>query len=158
MDPRRRYYHPEVGFNYRMTNIQAALGCSQLEHAEQILRRRQALARAYDAGLAGIPGLGWPAPMPWEESVCWMVSVLIEPAFWLDRDAVAAGLRQRGIDSRPFFVPLHEQPPYLAGDAGFPAAAALSRQGINLPSGTALEPGEIATVCAALRELANAAA
>jgi perosamine synthetase len=83
--------------------------------------------------------------------------VLIEPAFGLDRDAVAAGLRARGVDSRPFFVPLHEQPPYLAGGA-FPAAAALSRQGINLPSGTALEPGEIATVCAALRELANAAA
>ncbi|MBV8202981.1 MAG: DegT/DnrJ/EryC1/StrS family aminotransferase [Acidobacteria bacterium] len=165
MDPRRRYYHPEIGFNYRMTNIQAALGCSQLEHADQILRRRQALARAYDAGLAGIPGLGWPVPMPWEESVCWMYSVLIEPAFGLDRDAVAAGLRARGVDSRPFFVPLHEQPPYLvgggardAGDDGFPAAAALSRQGINLPSGTALAADEIATVCAALRELANAAA
>jgi perosamine synthetase len=157
MDPRRRYYHPEIGFNYRMTNIQAALGCSQLEHAEQILQRRQALAHAYDAGLAGIPGLSWPVPMPWEQSVCWMYSVVIEPAFGLDRDAVAAGLRERGIDSRPFFVPLHEQPPYLA-EGGFPVAAALSRQGINLPSGTALEPDEIATVCAALRELANAAA
>jgi perosamine synthetase len=157
MDPRRRYYHPEVGFNYRMTNIQAALGCSQLEHAAEILRRRQALARAYDAGLAGIPGLAWPVAMPWEESVCWMYSVLVEPAFGLDRDAVAAGLRERGIDSRPFFVPLHEMPPYLDGGS-FPVAAALSREGINLPSGTALGLDEIATVCGALRELANAAA
>lgn len=157
MDPHRRYYHPEIGFNYRMTNIQAALGCSQLEHAAEILGRRQAVARAYDAGLAGIPGLVWPVPMPWEESVCWMYSVLIEPAFGLDRDEVAAGLRARGVDSRPFFVPLHELPPYLDGGA-FPVATALSRQGINLPSGTALTPDEIATVCGALRELANAVA
>jgi len=157
MDPRRRYYHPEVGFNYRMTNIQAALGCSQLEHAAEILRRRQALARAYDAGLAGISGLTWPEAMPWEESVCWMYSVLVEPDFGLDRDAVAAGLRARGVDSRPFFVPLHELPPYLDGGS-YPVASALSRQGINLPSGTALSPDEIATVCGALRELANAAA
>jgi perosamine synthetase len=157
MDPQRRYYHPEIGFNYRMTNIQAALGCSQLEHADEILGRRQAIARAYDAGLAGIPGLAQAVPMPWEESICWMYSVLVEPAFGADRDAVAAGLRARGIDSRPFFVPLHEMPPYRC-DGAFPAATLLSRQGINLPSGTALTAGEIATVCGALRELANAAA
>src|SRR5579863_8649113 len=157
MDPQRRYYHPEIGFNYRMTNIQAALGCSQLEHAEEILHRRQAVAQAYDAGLAGIRGLTWPQAMPWEESVCWMYSVLIEPELGLDRDAVAAGLRARGVDSRPFFVPLHEQPPYRSDDP-FPVAASLSRRGINLPSGTALRPEEIATVCGALRELANAAA
>jgi perosamine synthetase len=157
MDPRRRYYHPEIGFNYRMTNIQAAIGCSQLEHAEEILARRRAIARAYDAGLAGIPGLAGPRTMPWEESICWMYSVLVEPAFGLDRDAVAAGLRARGVDSRPFFVPLHELPPYHSGEP-FPAATALARQGINLPSGTALGAGEIAIVCGALRELANAAA
>jgi perosamine synthetase len=157
MDPQRRYYHPEIGFNYRMTNIQAALGCSQLEHADEILGRRQAIARAYEAGLAGIPGLAQAVAMPWEESICWMYSVLVEPAFGADRDAVSAGLRARGIDSRPFFVPLHEMPPYRC-DGAFPAATLLSRQGINLPSGTALTAGEIATVCGALRELADAAA
>jgi perosamine synthetase len=140
-----------------MTNIQAAIGCSQLEHADEILGRRQAIARAYDAGLAGIPGLAQAAAMPWEESICWMYSVLVEPAFGADRDAVATGLRARGIDSRPFFVPLHEMPPYRC-DGAFPAATLLSRQGINLPSGTALSAGEIATVCGALRELADAAA
>jgi perosamine synthetase len=157
MDPRRRYFHTEVGFNYRMTNIQAALGCSQLEHAEEILDRRQAIARAYDEGLAGIRGLGFAAAAPWAESVCWMYSVLVEPSFGLGRDAVAAELKARGIDSRPFFVPLHEMPPYRT-DAAFPVSSDLSHQGINLPSGTALEPAEIATVCSALRELANAAA
>ncbi|HVT19640.1 MAG TPA: DegT/DnrJ/EryC1/StrS family aminotransferase [Thermoanaerobaculia bacterium] len=156
MDPERRYYHPEIGFNYRMTNIQAALGCSQLEHATEILRRREAIARAYDAGLAGIPGLAWPAPAPGAESVCWMYSVLVEPAFGRDRDEVCAGLHARGIDSRPFFVPLHELPPLRAAGP-FPVATMLSRQGINLPSGTGLTPEEIAAVCRALRELAKPA-
>jgi perosamine synthetase len=157
MDPHRRYFHTEVGFNYRMTNIQAALGCSQLEHAEEILRRRQGIAHAYDEGLAGIRGIAFPRPAALEESICWMYSVLVEPAFGLGRDAVSAELRARGIDSRPFFVPLHEMPPYRA-EAPFPVSSELSRQGINLPSGTALTPEEIATVCRALRELANAAA
>ena len=157
MDPQRRYFHTEVGFNYRMTNIQAALGCSQLEHADEILRRRRAIAAAYDAGLAGIPGLRPAVAAPGAEAVCWMYSVLVEPDFGLDRDAVGAALRERGIDSRPFFVPLHEMPPYLvdAGAAAFPVATRLARQGINLPSGTGLTMEEIATVCAALRDLSE---
>src|SRR5262245_9431512 len=109
MDPQRRYYHPAVGFNYRMTNIQAAIGCAQLEQAESILQRRKVIAAAYEAGLADLPGLVRPPAQPWAESVHWMYSVLIEPGFGPDRDAVCDGLRARGVDSRPFFVPLHEQ-------------------------------------------------
>jgi perosamine synthetase len=161
MDPHRRYFHTEVGFNYRMTNIQAALGCAQIEHADDILSRRQAIADAYRAGLAGIRGLvGQPPPPggPGGEAVCWMYSVLVdEQEFGRDRDAVSVGLRERGIDSRPFFVPLHEMPPYRS-DAAFPVATALSRQGINLPSGTGLSREEIAQVCGALRELAGGTA
>src|SRR5262249_45229784 len=115
MDPHRRYFHTEVGFNYRMTNIQAALGCAQLEHADEILARRRAIARAYHDGLAGVRGLreqGPPPGGPGGESVCWMYSVLVDEAeLGLSRDAVSAALRERGIDSRPFFVPLHEMPP-----------------------------------------------
>ena len=154
MDPKRRYYHPEVGFNYRMTNIQAAIGCAQLEQAESILARRKAIAAAYEAGLAGIPGLRLPPAAPWAESVYWMYSVLVEPAFGRDRDTVREGLRGRGVDSRPFFVPLHELPPY-GTETTFPVATALGRTGINLPSGTGLTPEEIQTVCQALRDLAR---
>jgi perosamine synthetase len=153
MDPERRYYHPEVGFNYRMTNIQAAIGCAQLEQAEAILARRKGIAGAYEAGLAGIPGLARPPAEPWAESVHWMYSLLVEPAFGLDRDQVRERLRARGIDSRPFFVPLHELPPYRT-TAPFPVATRLARSGINLPSGTGLEPSEIATICRALRDVA----
>ena len=154
MDPRRRYYHPEIGFNYRMTNIQAAIGCAQLEQAGAILDRRKAIAAAYEAGLAGIPGLTRPPAEPWAENVYWMYSVLIEPAFGPDRETVRAGLRARGVDSRPFFVPLHELPPHRTAGA-FPVATALAAKGLNLPSGTGLQTEEIATVCSALRDLAR---
>ena len=154
MDPRRRYYHPEIGFNYRMTNIQAAIGCAQLEQVDAILARRKSIAAAYEVGLAGIPGLTRPPAEPWAENVYWMYSVLVEPAFGMDREAVRAGLRERGIDSRPFFVPLHDLPPYRVGTP-FPVATTLSAKGINLPSGTGLLQEEIARVCDALRELAR---
>jgi perosamine synthetase len=152
MDPRRRYYHPEIGFNYRMTNIQAAIGCAQIEQVDAILSRRKGIAAAYEAGLAGIAGLTGPPAEPWAENVYWMYSVLVEPAFGLDRDAVREGLRERGIDSRPFFVPLHELPPYRL-DTHFPVTTALAAKGINLPSGTGLRTDEISQVCDALREL-----
>jgi perosamine synthetase len=154
MDPHRRYYHPEIGFNYRMTNIQAAIGCAQLEQAEAILERRKAIAAAYEAGLAGLPGLVRPPAAPWAESVYWMYSVLLEPGFGRDRDAVREGLREQGVDSRPFFVPLHELPPYRTG-SDFPVTTRLAGSGINLPSGTGLTADEIATVCRALRSLAK---
>jgi perosamine synthetase len=81
-----------------------------------------------------------------------MYSVLVEPAYQASRDAVIAGLRARGVDSRPFFVPLHELPPYRL-EAPFPVSTSLSARGINLPSGTGLSLEDIATVCAALRTL-----
>lgn len=154
MDPARRYYHPEIGFNYRMTNIQAAIGCAQLEQAEAILARRKAIAAAYEAGLAAIPGLARPPAEPWAENVYWMYSVLIEASFGRDREAVREGLRARGVDSRPFFVPLHELPPYRDA-APFPVATALGASGINLPSGTGLRLEDIAHVCDVLRELSR---
>jgi perosamine synthetase len=152
MDRTRRYYHPEIGFNYRMTNIQAAIGCAQLEQAEAILDRRKSIAAAYQTGLADLPGLTPPPAEPWAENVYWMYSVLVEPTPSLDRDAVREGLRARGVDSRPFFVPIHELPPYR-NTAPFPVASRLAQTGINLPSGTGLTAEQIGRVCQALREL-----
>ena len=138
MDPRRRYYHPEIGFNYRMTNIQAAIGCAQLEQVDAILARRKVIAGAYETGLAGIPGLTRPPAEPWAESVHWMYSVLIEPgvrvraAMPSSRDSGCAGSTParsscRSTSCRP-----------TALDAPFPVATALGARGINLPSGTGL--------------------
>jgi len=154
MDGKRRYYHPAVGFNYRMTNVQAAIGCAQLEAIDEILARRRRIAEAYARGLDGIPGLALQPRAGWAEPVCWMFSALVEEAFGLDRAEVIAGLRERGVDSRPFFVPLHELPPYR-DEGPYPVAEALGRTGINLPSGNRLTPEAIETVCRALRELAT---
>lgn len=157
MDPHRRYWHSEVGFNYRMTNIQAAIGCAQLERIEEILERKRRIAELYNQGLAGIPGLVLPSRAAWAGHVYWMYSVLVEDAFGMDRDRVIAALRDRGVDSRPFFVPLHELPPYRAGyDLHLPVAEALSRGGLNLPSGPRLSREQVAFICQMLRELQGA--
>jgi perosamine synthetase len=152
MDTTRRYYHVEVGFNYRMTNIQGAIGCAQLEHQEAILTRRRALAAAYATGLAGNDSLDAPPAQPWAENVHWMYSIVIGPAFGLDRDGLAQALDARGIETRPFFVPLHELPAFRSCDP-FPVTTHLARSGLNLPSGSGLTSDQIRAVCTVIREL-----
>lgn len=156
MDPERRYWHPEVGFNYRMTNIQAAIGCAQMERIDEILARKRRIAQQYADELRGVPGLT-PAPCaPWAESVYWMYSVVVENGFGVERDQVMADLRARGIDTRPFFVPIHHLPPYRSG-VTLPVSDNLAARGINLPSGTGLTEDEIRTVAAALRAIQRGA-
>lgn len=153
LDPERRYYHAEIGFNYRLTNMQAAVGCAQMEQAGAILRRRAALAAAYDARLAGIRGIQTQPAAAWAEPICWMYSILIDPGtFGLTRDEAADALRQRGIETRPFFVALHDLPPYRRPP--LPASAALAASGLNLPSGNTLTAGDLDRVCRALGETA----
>ena len=146
------YYHPEIGFNYRMTNIQAAIGCAQMEEVTTLLERKRAIAAAYREGLASLPGLTLAPEADWARSVFWMYSVLIEPSFGKEREAVREGLRAAGIDTRPFFVPLHELPPYRSADS-LPVASRLGATGLNLPSGATLSPEQVAFVCRTLAAL-----
>ncbi len=152
MSPERVYWHPEVGYNYRMTNLQAAIGLGQLERVEEILAGKREVARLYQEGLAGIAGLRLPRELAWARSVFWMYSPLVEDEFPLDRDRLRQALDERGIDTRPFFHPLHTLPPYRQG-VELPVCQDLARRGINLPSGPDISPDEIAQVCTALREL-----
>jgi perosamine synthetase len=154
MDPHRRYWHPEVGFNYRMTNIQAAIGCAQMERIDEILARKRRIAAQYAEELRGVPGLTLAPCAPWAESVYWMYSVVVEDGFGLERDRVIAELRARGIDTRPFFIPLHQLPPYRSG-LPLPVSDHLAARGINLPSGTGLTEDEIRAVTAALHAIAK---
>lgn len=138
MDPLRRYWHPEVGFNYRMTNIQAALGCAQLERFDQMVSKRQALVDAYRDVLSDLPVTVNPA-MEWAKPAPWLTTVLLPP------DTGAAGLAEElrgvGVDTRPFFAPIETMPPYghfrsysASGSAGCPVASELYRRGILLPT------------------------
>ncbi len=154
MDPERPYWHSEIGFNYRMTNLQAALGLGQLERVEEILEGKRQVARLYAQGLAAVPGLCHPPAEPWARSVYWMYSLLVEEDFPLDRDGLRRALLAEGIETRPFFHPLHTLPPYERGQR-LPVCEDLARRGLNLPSGPAISPAEIERVCQAIRRAAE---
>jgi perosamine synthetase len=148
------YWHPEVAYNYRMTNVQAAIGLAQLERIEEMLAIRQRNAAHYNRRLAGLPGLGLPPDMDWAENVYWMYSVIVEDQFGLSRDELRARLKAAGIDSRPFFYPVHTLPMYNTGQT-LPVAEDLGRRGLNLPSGATLTTDQIDTICEALTEILN---
>ncbi|MDI6892269.1 MAG: DegT/DnrJ/EryC1/StrS family aminotransferase [Actinomycetota bacterium] len=152
MSPEKRYWHSRIGFNYRMTNLQAAVGVAQLERIEELIQRKREIAEIYASLLRDLPGVTLPPEASWAKNVYWMYSVLIEDDFGPKRDKVMTGLRERGVDSRPFFYPLHTLPPYNGGEK-FPVAEKIARKGINLPSGVTLTKEEIGRVIEALREL-----
>ena len=153
MSTSRRYWHDEVGFNYRMTNLQGALGVAQMERAESFLDRKRRLSREYDEGLADLPGIERRAPVSWADGVCWLYTVLLDPTAGISRDELVDKLYRNGIESRPVFYPLHEMPPYQSLTHGrtYPISTDLSRRGISLPSAVSLSPEEVRDVVATIR-------
>ena len=149
MDPERRYWHDEIGFNYRITNLQAALGVAQLERLDEFLARKRAIAAAYREGLRDVPGLSIQEEQPWVSSSWWMTTLRIDGSR-VDRDELAARLRADGVDTRPVFVPLHLLPPYRQAGP-LPVAEAVGSQGLSLPSSTVLSDSELEYVIASVR-------
>ena len=155
----RRFLHTELGFNYRMTNVQAAIGLAQLEQIDRFVERRRSNACLYNGRLRGTPGLTLPGEKPWAKNVYWMYSVVIEDAFGMSRDDLMGFLRQKGVDTRTFFIPMHVQPAFK--DAGlfegerYPVSEHLAARGLYLPSGSGLTEGQIRTVCEAIHQARN---
>jgi perosamine synthetase len=143
------YWHAEIGYNYRMTNVQAALGVAQLERIEEFIAARLRTVTHYDMRLAEVSRITRPPCAEWADNVYWMYTILIEDGFGLDRDTLMARLRQRGIETRPVFYPLHCLPMYQRGQK-LPVAEEIARKGLNLPSGSALTPEQVDAVCDAL--------
>ena len=156
-DPGRRFIHEEVGFNYRMTNIQAAIGVAQLERINDFVERRRAHAAAYHRLLGGIPGLTLPVEAPWAKNVYWMYGLQVGDAFGMTRDQLAARLAEEGIETRVFFHPMHAQPVFrrmgLFRGERCPVSEMLGNRGLYLPSGSGLEEGEIREICGAIRRI-----
>jgi perosamine synthetase len=148
VSPSRTYWHDVIGYNYRMTNLAAAIGVAQLERIEETLAAKRRIADRYRTALEGIPGVTFQPEMSWAKNVYWMVSILVDPS---QRDALMAFLKDRGVETRPFFYPAHTLPMYPS-DASFPVAEALGASGINLPSFAALTDQEIDTVCSLVCE------
>ncbi len=146
------YEHDAIGFNYRMTNLQAAVGCAQMERLGEFLAVKRRLQADYEAALAEIPGLS-PPPCPDDrDSACWMSTLVLDPA--VDAAAVRAGLRARHIDSRPFWRPIHAQAPYQKAPRGSMAECeALWPRILVLPCSTHLSTEEQQTVIAAVKEV-----
>lgn len=156
MDPARRYWFPIVGYNYRMTNIAAAIGVAQLEKSDWHLGRRREVFAWYRALLAGIPGVEWQPAAEWARHACWMFTVLLAPQF--DRDSIAARLHSGGIETRPVFPPMHLLPPYahLAPPGSLPIGEDLSRRGLNLPTGAHLSREDVERICTQLKAALSA--
>jgi perosamine synthetase len=151
---RRRFLHETLGSNYRLTNLQAALALPQIERMDEIVARKRAIAAAYTERLGAVDGLELPAERPWARSVYWMYGLLLSADTGLDADALAARLAERGVETRPFFLGMHEQPAFhrlgLFRGERYPVAERLARQGLYLPSGLALTDEQLELVCDAV--------
>jgi len=155
--PERRFYHTELGHNFRLTNLQAAIGLAQLERIEAHRQQKRWLGAAYTARLQDISGLQLPSEAPWARNVYWMYGVVLDEHTGLDATTFAQLLRERGVETRPFFLGMHEQPVFrqmgLFQNEHYPVAERLARQGLYLPSGMTLTETQIDQVCAAVRAI-----
>jgi perosamine synthetase len=147
MHPQRRYYHPELGVNYRMTALQAAVGRSQLQRIETILARKRRIARWYAERLADLGEIKTHPQMEDDaQGVYWMYSILLQD--FETRERVMHALADEQIETRPFFLPMSTLPPFRHSvPEPLPVSLDLSRRGLNLPSGPTLTEKEIDRIC-----------
>jgi perosamine synthetase len=142
MSKERKYWHPILGYNFRMTNIQAAIGLGQMNKIQVIIDKKREIAQTYSRGLEGVKGVVRPPEEKWGNNVFWLYSILIRPETGKKRDDLIEYLDQFQVASRPLFSPMPDMPFYAAGKH-FPTAQRISEQGISLPSGSALTAEQI---------------
>jgi perosamine synthetase len=151
-----RFYHEDLGFNFRMTNIQAAIGVAQLERIEQTVARRREVARAYSRGLQGLP-VQLPVEREWAGSIYWMYGLVLDESAGMDASGLAGLLAEKGVETRPFFLGMHEQPALqrrgLFRGERYPVAERLARRGLYLPSGAAITDEQVEQTVAAVAEV-----
>lgn len=152
--PDRRFYHTELGYNFRLTNMQAALGVAQIERIDEIVASKRWMGQAYTARLQDIEGLQLPVEEAWARQVYWMYGLVLDEATGIDAAGFAQRLQALGVQTRPFFLGMHEQPVFwergLFWGEHFPVAERIARQGLYLPSGLALTADQIDQVCEAV--------
>jgi perosamine synthetase len=155
----RHFWHTYLGYNYRMTNLQAAVGLAQVERLGELVAARRENRQRYEARLRGVPGLTLPSEAPGVTNVFWMYGILVEDDFGCTRDQLRAAFARRGIETRTFFIPMHLQPIYRKAHAGerYPVAESLCRKGLYLPSGPALTEDDIDLVAGEIQRARAAA-
>lgn len=153
--PERHFWHKELAFNYRMSNIQAAVGLAQTESLERFIEKKRLIARWYTNSLSGFRGLSLPVEKPYARNVYWMYGVRVDPDSGISRDRLRQSLADAGIESRVFFIPMHLQPVFSrsSGSRGsFPVAEELCRTGMYLPSGTGLNHEDIRYIAETVKD------
>lgn len=146
------YHYTQIGFNYRMSNLQAAVGVAQMEQIEKFIVARRRVVQLYDQFLEGIPGITLYQEPDWGKNVCWLYSVLIEDDYGPSRDGLINRLEENGIESKPFFEPLTTLPHFYNGEV-FPVAQSLSKRGISLPSSINLSIEQVEYITQIIRKI-----
>lgn len=147
MDPNRRYWFPMIGYNYRMTNIEAAIGLAQLEDVTWHLSKRQEIANLYHQYLQDSVNLiELPVEKEWASHSFWMYSILLKDTVKISRDEFMKLLEEAGIETRPVFYPMHVMPPYKEAEENYPVAVYIASRGINLPTHGLLTSEDIAFI------------
>lgn len=153
MDLDRRYWFSVVGYNYRMTNIQAAIGVAQMETIDQSLAERQRLSVWYDKALAHLQDkIILPQQKPWAKQVHWMYTLFLKEGNEQQRDRVMHQLDALGIETRPVFYPMHVLPPYLE-DTVYPVADLWAQRGFNLPTYQDLSESDVHRIADSLKQV-----
>lgn len=154
VSPEKRYWHVDVGYNYRMTNMQAAIGLGQLENISWHMEQRKRVAGLYEKYLGGLETYLKLQKVPGNcESVYWMSNVILQDAVTKPRDQVMKEMEECNIEMRPVFYPMHIMPPYFDEQASFPVAERLAARGISLPSHALLQEKEIKYICDCLKRI-----
>ena len=152
-----RYWHTVVGYNYRMTNIQAAIGLAQLKKVEKLIEKKRRIARIYSEELSNISGLRLHPEMEWAKCVYWLYSILIDKnRLNVSRDEFISKLSKYEIETRAFFYPLHKMPAYRNHTSilnNFSASEYLSESGLNLPSGPKISEEEIVYITDKIKKI-----
>jgi perosamine synthetase len=152
-DKQRPFQIARVGYKYKMSNIQAALGLAQVERIEELVAKKREIHGWYRQRLENVPGLNLNAERAWARNIYWMSSAVLDENLGVRRDGLMAGLKERHIDSRPFFPPMSSFPMFRCAEDRNPVAYRVSRCGINLPSGHNLSEDDVDRVCNAILEM-----
>lgn len=156
MDPQRRYWFPVIGYNYRMTNVAAAIGLAQMERIEVALAKRAHIAAEYSRQLDGLSDrILLPPVREYAKHSYWMYTIAVQSGGETERDALMKYLDDHGVETRPVFYPMHDLPPYLEGRDNFPVASDVAYRGINLPTHELLSDEDIARIAEVIRSFFN---
>jgi dTDP-4-amino-4,6-dideoxygalactose transaminase len=152
-EPVLHYEHAEIGYNYRLSNVSAAIGLAQLRTLDRRVRARRAHFEAYQRDLADLPALTFQEEMGWGTHSRWLTCCLLDRGYGLDRQELLARLSEAGVEARPVWKPMHEQPIFATCTAiGGLVSSMLFKKGLCLPSGSGLTEADRDRVISAIRE------